>query len=55
MLANFYRKVGEHLQIKSSNEAFHKSQDPKSGKTEEKKEDKKKKSGGKKDKSPRKP
>ena len=50
-LTEFYKKVGKHLQIKSSKEALYKSQDPKSGKTEEKKEDKKRERKGRKDKS----
>ena len=47
----FYRKVGKHFQIESSKEALYKSQDMKSGKTEEKREAKKRKSGRRKDKS----
>ena len=46
--------MGKHLWIKSSKDAIHKSQGPKSGKTQEKKEDKKRKNGSKKDKSPKK-
>ena len=55
MLAEFYRKVGKHLQTESSKGVLHKSQDPKSRKTKEKKEDKKRKNGVRKDKSSKKP
>ena len=51
MLEDFYRKMGKYLRLKSSKKVLHKSQDPKSRRTEEKEEDKKQKSKGRKDKS----